>query len=96
MNRDSLLIDLRDLRIEMRGISPKVSTYAKMQEREKGLLEKLGGEPVVERQEAKQNIFCIEKGCENLGQTKGHRLSGPRRRYLFCAHHRRLNVKALR
>jgi len=45
MSNDALIVDLLDLRKEMRGISPKLSIYAKMQEREADLVKRIGHDP---------------------------------------------------
>lgn len=45
MNKDALLIDLRRVRLDMQGISPKVSTYAKLKAREAELLKQIGKDP---------------------------------------------------
>lgn len=40
--RDSLIIELQDIKQEMIGISPKLSVYAKLKEREKQILKLIG------------------------------------------------------
>lgn len=112
MTRDAVLVELRYLRLEMRGISPKVSTYAKLQLREAELLSFLGTEPGnslmrADRQMKKDRISkeviqatakrCIEKGCSNVGEVRGGRKQvtkyGIKKRFQYCARHRRINAK---
>lgn len=97
MSLDSCLVELRHLRTEMNGISPKLSTYAKLKVREKELLEMIGKregpshEQKVNALHRIRTMRCPVEACPNLRQIVGgskNALGVPKRRGM-CAHHRK-------
>lgn len=77
MSLDSCLVELRHVRAEMNGISPKLSVYHKLKEREKELLTLIGKDPLQHFQnktaaglEKLHKLRCPMQGCPNVRRER--------------------------
>lgn len=105
MKGDAILEDLKQVRIEMQGISPKLSSYKKLQTREQELLDKLqalkmndpGAALLVPQQARDTNttiLECFWHGCTNKRFVKGTKAHGLKKLSNWCEEHRDAAIKA--
>lgn len=101
MNQDALLIDLRQVRAELRGISPKLSLYTVLKARETQILGKLGKKFVEEDEQKRsvaitklRNVRCPMMYCPNFTAEKQSKdFYGFPRRHKLCDFHRKAEIQ---
>ncbi len=107
MNRDSLYKELDDVQRDMRGISPRLSLYAKLKAKETELLAKVGGleggkhdlAPNNEQFNYDPRKKCRVMGCAQLGAPVGNskkivdKRTGNRKRHDLCTQHQQMMKK---